>query len=69
MPRWRCCFDRIWLARDLPRKRLFEFGLAAYVADDAAEPRAQDAQLPAMAVELLRVGESCSSKLFNHSSG
>ena len=30
--------------------------LAADVADDAAEPRAQDAQLPAMAVELLGVG-------------
>ena len=30
--------------------------LAAYVADDAAEPRAQPAQLAAMAVELLGVG-------------
>src|SRR5579859_4881686 len=30
--------------------------LAANVADNAAEPRAQDAQLPAIAVELLGVG-------------
>ena len=30
--------------------------LAADVADDAAEPRAQNAQLPAMALELLGVG-------------
>ena len=30
--------------------------LAADVADDAAEPRAQEAQLPTVAVELLGVG-------------
>ena len=47
-------------AGERPSKCLLQCRLAddfaAYVADDAAEPRAQDAQLPAMAVELLGVG-------------
>src|ERR1017187_6679362 len=47
-------------ARDRPDECLFEFhpigDLAADVADDAAEARAQEAQLPTMTVELLGVG-------------
>lgn len=43
-------------ARERPGKCLLQCDLAAYIADDATEPRAQDAQLPAMAVELFGVG-------------
>ena len=60
-PRWRCCCERIWLAR---RERDFErrlecslaLDLAADVADHPAQPAAQDAQLPTVAVELFGVG-------------
>ena len=49
------------MARDeRPGERRLKLGLArdlaADVADDAAEPRAQDAQLPTVAVELLGMG-------------
>ena len=44
-----------WLRENLLQRQLAG-DLAGDVADDAAEPRAQDAQLPAMAVELLGVG-------------
>jgi hypothetical protein len=60
-PRWRCCCERIWPARasshwNAPSKAGLAGDLAADVADDATEPRAQNAQLPTMAVELLDVG-------------
>src|SRR5665213_3478373 len=60
-PRWRCCCERIWEGAgqwplECPFQGRLTSDLAADVANDAAEPRAQDAQLPAVPVELLGVG-------------
>ena len=60
-PRWRCCCERIWLARESGASNAASMSclagdLAADVADQPAEPGAQDAQLPTVAVELLGMG-------------
>src|SRR5829696_110013 len=60
-PRWRCCCERIWVARLSGRAKACSSAgwssiLRRMVPDDAAEPAAQDAQLPLMPPELFGMG-------------
>ena len=58
-PRWRCCCERICVARPSGRgllQRSLALDLAADIADDPAQPAAQGAQLTLMSVELFGMG-------------